>query len=126
MEKNDGSYAWYWPDWSIGGKESATSDVFAARSYLIEIDNTNGTLNESKSTGGIFRRILTTNEFNPQSLFPCFLIREQLISGGYDRAVTMMALIVNLNHKQHGGLLLPVRRQNQLILAIPIGMAAIK
>jgi len=71
-KKNDGSYAWYWPDWSIGGKESATSDVFAARSYLIEIDNTNGTLNESKSTGGIFRRILTTNEFNPQSLFPCF------------------------------------------------------
>ena len=72
-KKTDGSYVWYWPEWSVGGSDSATSDVFAARSYLLEIDNTNSDLNDSKSAGGIFRRILTTNEFNPQSLFyPCF------------------------------------------------------
>jgi len=72
-KKTDGSYIWYWPDWSVGGSDNATADIFAARSYLLEIDNTNNDLNESESSGGIFRRILTTNEFNPQSLFyPCF------------------------------------------------------
>lgn len=72
-QKTDGSYIWYWPEWSVGGSDSATSDVFAARSYLLEIDNTNSNLNDSKSAGGTFRKVLTTNEFNPQSLFyPCF------------------------------------------------------
>jgi hypothetical protein len=72
-KKTGGSYVWYWPSWSVGGSDSATSDVFAVRSYLLEIDNTKNDLNDSKSAGGIFRKILTTNEFNAQSLFyPCF------------------------------------------------------
>ena len=73
-QKEDGSYVWYWPEWSVGGADSATSKVFGAQSYLLEIDNTNSDLNESQSAGGIFRRILTTNSFNPTTQFyPCFL-----------------------------------------------------
>ncbi len=69
-----GDYIWDWPAYpGASGKESATADIFAVRSYLLEIDNTNNDINDSKSAGGIYRKILTTNEFNPQELFyPCF------------------------------------------------------
>jgi len=70
-QKEDGEYVWYWMN--VGGKESITSKIFGARSYLLEIDNTNGVINDSKSQGGIFRKILKTNEFNPaKEFFPCF------------------------------------------------------
>jgi hypothetical protein len=57
----------------IGVKSSITSNGFGARSYVLEIDNTDGVINDSPSLGGIFRQVLTTNEFNPtEKYYPCF------------------------------------------------------
>jgi len=73
-QKEDGSYVWNWPAYAgASGKETVTSKIFGVQSYVLEIDNTNNDLNDSQSTGGIFRRILKTNEFNPEKdFYPCF------------------------------------------------------
>jgi len=68
-----GEYVLYSSEIGQGWKDSVTSKAFGARSYALEIDNTNGEINDSASLGGIFSRVLTTPEFNPTKLFyPCF------------------------------------------------------
>jgi hypothetical protein len=70
-QKEDGEYLWNFS--GLTGKESVTSKLFGARSYVLEIENKNGELNDSQSAGDIFRRVLTTTEFNPtKEFYPCF------------------------------------------------------
>jgi hypothetical protein len=70
-KKEDGEYLLYYS--GAGAKGSVTSPVFGARSYLLEIDNHDYQINDSGSLKGIFRQILTTNEFNPtEKFYPCF------------------------------------------------------
>lgn len=70
-QHEDGAYIWKWND--FGNKKTITSKLFGARSYILEIENKNLELNDSQSAGDIFRRILTTNEFNPtKEFYPCF------------------------------------------------------
>lgn len=70
-QHEDGAYIWHFS--GLGDKKTITSKLFGARSYLLEIENKNGELNDSKSTGGIFRQILTANEFNAtEKFYPCF------------------------------------------------------
>jgi hypothetical protein len=72
-QKEDGEYLWYWSAFSQGGKEAVTSKFFGALSYVLEIDNTQDVINDSKSSGNIFRQVLTVAEFNPTDKFyPCF------------------------------------------------------
>jgi len=80
-QKEDGEYTWHWSAFPQGdSKRPTTSKLFGARSYLLEIDNANGELNDSASKGGIFRRILTTNEFNArQDFYPCFYNSDTVI-----------------------------------------------
>ncbi len=73
-QKEDGDVKWYWPALSHGDKLTLTSKLFGARSYVLEIDNTHGELNDSASAGGIFRKVMTTTELNSAEspLYPCF------------------------------------------------------
>lgn len=70
-QNEDGAYIWHFA--TLGNKKDITSKLFGARSYLLEIENKNGEINDSQSTGDIFRQILTTNEFNAtEKFYPCF------------------------------------------------------
>ena len=73
-ENEQGEYVAYWGEVGRGWTEPVTSKVFGARSYVLEIDNTNGdAINDSDSAGGIFSRVLRTPEFNPtKEFYPCF------------------------------------------------------
>ncbi len=74
----NGQYHWEWD--GRQGNQAATSKAYGARSYLLEIENKNGELNDDESKGGIFRRILTTNEFNARDLYyPCFYNSDKTI-----------------------------------------------
>ncbi len=67
----EGGYLWQLG--GLGGDRSVSSKLFGARSYLLEIENKNLELNDSKSAGGIFRQVLKENEFNPtKKFYPCF------------------------------------------------------
>lgn len=71
----DGEYTWYYPkkDW-CGETVKVEDDQYSGvHSYLLEIDNTAGQLNETDSEDKMFQQILTTNEFNPtKDIYPCF------------------------------------------------------
>ena len=62
---------WHFSDeqylWTCGpfGRKPQTSKLFGINSYIVEIDNTKGQLNEAKSAGTIFRYLTTKNYFNP-------------------------------------------------------------
>jgi len=77
-QKESGEYLWQML--GVGGKESVKSKIFGARSYVLEIDNTDNVLLDSESSGRIFRRVLKTNEFNPaKDLYPCFFNSDTVI-----------------------------------------------
>jgi len=77
-KKEDGDVVWEGS--GLSGQLAVTSKVFGAKSYLLEIDNTNNELNDSGSAKGIFRKILQTNEFNPTNEFyPCFFNSDTVI-----------------------------------------------
>ncbi|MFA6376100.1 MAG: hypothetical protein WCX69_01725 [Candidatus Paceibacterota bacterium] len=73
-QREDGQYLWHWL--GLGGKKAVDSKMklSGVRSYVLEIDNTEGVLGDARSAGGIFRRVLKTNEFNPNKEFgiSCF------------------------------------------------------
>lgn len=78
-QNEDGEYIWNWEE-KLGNKKSITSKLFGARSYILEIENKNLELNDSKSAGDIFRQILTTNEFNvTEKFYPCFYNSDTVI-----------------------------------------------
>jgi len=52
----EGGYLWQLG--GLGGERSVNSKLFGARSYLLEIENKNLELNDSKSAGSIFRQVL--------------------------------------------------------------------
>ena len=78
-QNEDGAYIWNLEE-KLGNKKSMSSKLFGARSYILEIENKNGELNDSKSGGDIFRQILTTNEFNAtEKFYPCFYNSDTVI-----------------------------------------------
>lgn len=63
--------------WERGavGSRPQTSKIFGINSYIVEIDNTKGQLNEGSSKGGIFRFLTKNPYFNPTDgdlNIPCF------------------------------------------------------
>lgn len=59
----------------VHNRQTQTSKIFGIHSYIVEIDNTKGQLNEEKSKGGIFTYCTKKNHFNPTDEdlhIPCF------------------------------------------------------
>jgi len=78
-QNEDGEYIWNFQE-KLGNKKATTSKLFGAHSYILEIENKNLELNDSQSAGGIFRQILTTNEFNAtEKFYPCFYNSDTVI-----------------------------------------------
>jgi len=77
-QNENGAYIWNFS--GMGNKKDISSKLFGAYAYILEIENKNFELNDSQSAGDIFRRVLTTNEFNPtKEFYPCFFNSDTVI-----------------------------------------------